>query len=172
MNAFIKKNGRSLKFYSKILQIMGPLMLVCGIAWGVFGATQQISKFGDWEAMEEALHAGPVQAGTSFLLGLILLIVAQLIRYLFNTEYQPGWILRHGDKVLYTHAAFIFVHSLWFCKRYLSGQYSFHTLSQVLEVSNALSYMLIRLSIVLILVGTGQILRRILLAIKELKTPA
>jgi len=172
MNAFVKKNERLLKFFNNMPQIMGPVMLACSVAWGVFGATQLLSKIGDWKAFEDAFHDGPVQAGTMFFLGLILIVVAQFIRYLFNTEYQPGWILRHGEKIFYAHAAFIFVHALWFTKRFLVGQYSFRTSREALEVCNALTYWLIRLSIVLILVGSGQILRRILPVIKESKTPA
>jgi hypothetical protein len=173
MNVFVKKNEQLLKFYNKMPQTMGPVMLVCSIAWGVFGATQLLSKIGgDWIVFEFAFHAGPFQAGTLFFLGLILMVVAQFIRYLFNTEYQPGWILRHGEKILYAYAFLIFVHALVFIKQFLMRQYSFHTSCEALEVCNALTYCLIRLSIVLILIGSGQLLRRILPAIKESKTLA
>jgi hypothetical protein len=175
MSVFVKKNERLLKFYNKMPQTMGPVMLACSIAWGVFGATQLLSRIrigGDWKTFDFAFHAGPFQAGTMFFLGLILIVVAQFIRYLFNTEYQPGWILRHGEKILYAYAFLIFVHALVFIKQFLMGQYFFHTSCEALEVCNALTYCLIRLSIVLILIGSGQLLRRILPAIKESKTLA
>jgi hypothetical protein len=39
------------------------------------------------------------------LIAIVLLGLAQFVRYLYESEYRPGLILRHGGKVLYIYAA-------------------------------------------------------------------
>jgi len=104
------------------------------------------------------------------LLGLTLLGVVQFIRYLYDDEYQAGWSLRHGSSILYTFAAITFlVHigGLLLRINYKTGMDAdnYLGLSSDWPLSALLS-----VGIVLILVGTGQALRRIMPVIEESKT--
>jgi hypothetical protein len=168
MIAFVKKNERLLKFHYNIARIVGLVLLVCGASWGVLSVTKAFPKSWGWKDLEDALHSGPLQTGNCIFFGLILLMVAQFIRYLFDTEYQPSWLLRHGEKFLYAYAFFVFVHTIWYYVWfYKGGQVSFLAMGPALAIGNALTTGPLRMFRVLISFGAGQILRRILPAIKE-----
>ena len=46
------------------------------------------------------------------LLGIVVLGVAQFIRYLYESDYKPGWLLRNGSEVLYACAIIVVVGSI------------------------------------------------------------
>ena len=101
------------------------------------------------------------------LLGFILLGLAQFVRYLYESEYQPGWILRHGDKILYVYALGLIIgpilHYLFQTKIFgYTG-----TVDLFLFLSGALVPAIAR---TLIFVGMAQILKRMVPMVEESKT--
>lgn len=100
--------------------------------------------------------------------GLIALLLAQLVRYMLESDYKPSWILRCGDKILYVYAALLIVQNILI----------YYALpSRVGLLGNGPGHLLLVQPLIvplatkiLILVGLGQILRRIIPVIEESKT--
>jgi len=92
--------------------------------------------------------------------------VAQLIRYLVESRYQPGWILRNADKILYVFSALVVLgavieHSFYVSIMKDAGSFTpLYLLSLVLRSVGKVS----------VLLGLGQILRRMMPVIEESKT--
>ena len=159
MNEFIEKNRRLLKFYCVAARIIGWMLLITAGTWTVSilsGYSRSSMPF--------------ITSTTIFirvLVGLVVLGVAQFIRYLFDREYQAGWILRHGEKILYLYAALrvIRIAFLFFVDAKRMGDsiyyspWGFLVLNGLPVVAGAL-----------ILVGLAQILRRVMPIIEESKS--
>ena len=92
-------------------------------------------------------------------LGIIVLGVAQLIRYVSESEYQPGWLLRHGTGILYLFAVLMLVNSVI--------RYCF---LMPIESSGIGMFLLPDVAKMLILIGLAEILKRVLPVIEESKT--
>lgn len=173
MNEFIEKNRRLLKFYCLAARIFGWVLICGGTIWFLLFvlvtlAVNDAAGTIGWPHTSENF----VYASTSFVFefilpGLIALLVAQFIRYMLETEYKPGWILRYGDKVLYVYSALLIGQNILM----------YYVLHVVLLEKNSPGHLLLVQPLVvplatkiLILVGLGQILRRILPVIEESKT--
>lgn len=100
--------------------------------------------------------------------GLIVLGIARFISYLYEKRPQPGWLLRHTEIFLYVFAILIatsvvieFMNPSMYAKGisllYKTGLY-------------LLPRILLKTAQIVILVGLGHILRRILPVIEESKT--
>ncbi len=188
MNEFIEKNKRLLKIYCVALRIIGLLLLILGCvgiilllleASGI-GGNRLVFLLNNW-----SLDIFKRSWFVIMLPGLAALVVAQFIRYLFDVEYQPGWILRYGDKILYVFAIFVFwyaVNEIWLSvSGYLGKGYSLpsaNPYSSTAILSHpyehlflvVLPVLLLGAAKLLALVGLGQILRRIMSIIKESRT--
>jgi len=92
-------------------------------------------------------------------LGIIVLGVAQLIKYVSESEYQPGWLLRHGTGILYLFAVLMLVNSVI--------RYCF---LMPIESSGIGMFLLPDVAKMLILIGLAEILKRVLPVIEESKT--
>ena len=166
MNEFIEKNRRLLKFYCVAARVIGwvlvilsaiPALLIPYIISGVFheypgGILPMLG------ALLEVLFG-------RLPLGVIVLGVAQLIRYVSESKYQPGWLLRHGTGILYLFAVLKFVGSV--------VRYFF--LIPEIEPVNSFSfeikiYLLVDVAKILILIGLADILKRVMPVIEESKT--
>ncbi|MFZ2146609.1 MAG: hypothetical protein WAV28_05255 [Sedimentisphaerales bacterium] len=173
MNEFIEKNRRLLKFYCIAARIFGWVLICGGTIWFLLFvlvtlAVSDAAGTIGWPYTTENF----IYSFTSFVFefvlpGLIALLVAQLVRYMLENEYMPGWILRYGDKVLYVYAALLIGQNVLI-------YYVLHVV--VFEKNSPGRLLLVQPLVVpltakiLILVGLGQILRRILLVIEESKT--
>ena len=167
MNEFIEKNRALLHTYYVGARIIGWLLLIIAL---VIAVEKSLSGFSDVDEQlrlnricmfYEALVVGFV------LLGFILLGLAQFVRYLYESEYQPGWILRHGDKILYVYALGLIIgpilHYLFQTKIFgYTG-----TVDLFLFLSGALVPAIAR---TLIFVGMAQILKRMVPMVEESKT--
>lgn len=159
MNEFIEKNRRLLKLYCVAARIIGWILLITACTWTV----SILSGYG----RSSMPFVMPITIFIRILVGLVVLGVAQFIRYLFDREYQAGWILRHGEKILYLYAALrvIRIAFLLFLDAKKMGDsvyyspWGFLVLNGLPVVAGAL-----------ILVGLAQILQRIMPVIEESKT--
>ncbi|MCH7557162.1 MAG: hypothetical protein IIB56_06860 [Planctomycetes bacterium] len=170
MNTFIEKNRRLLHFYCEILRTIGSLIFILGLVGGfAFIIFKLVIKFGYWHApksYEMVISLMPLGVFNIIFYGLAILGFVQFIRYLVEEDYQPGWILRHGNIFFYLYALFII----------LSVVRAYTTIPGILSLSSYTGVFTILMTFfsitvrVLILVGLGQILRRILPVIEESKT--
>lgn len=168
MNTFIEKNKGLLKFYCVAARIIGWVLVLGGLVW-FFLIIPSIDA--DISARADALlYVISSMLFDFMMLGLIALGVTQFIRYLSETGYQPGCILRKADRIFYMYAVFLILKT--YCK-YIWYNACYAELLQNPEVSRLLfmqPFFLPTLAKVLILVGLGQTIRRILPIIEESKT--
>jgi len=165
MNEFIEKNRGLLRFYciaaramGWILIIVGALSTIISLYAGLTGGEQFRSYMLYWFSAQLILR--------SVLLGLVMLGLAQFVRYLYENDCQTGWILRHGDKVLYLYAAALIISPiLEYCFRM-----TFINTSIMKTFFYFVSVELTALVKGLISVGMGQVLRRIVPIVEESKT--
>ena len=159
MNEFIQKNKGLLKFYCVAARIIGWVLLITAATWTV----SHLSGYSSFSIP----FLMPIIIFIRILVGLVVLGVAQFIRYLFETEYKPGWILRNGDKVLYLYAALriVMITYLFFRNAKIMGNSSYYSAWGFLEAN-----FLPVLAGALIFVGLAQILRRVMPVIEESKT--
>ncbi len=169
MNEFIEKNRALLKLYCISAQIIGWVLLPGGCIWIILfisGPRQSdIVERGD-----ALLYAISSMLYDFMFPGLIALGLAQFIRYLFENTSKPGRILRNADRLFYMYAVFLIVKTYYKCFWYsawFAGIIGESTFSRLLFMQ---PFILPTVAKVLILVGLGQILRRILPVIEESKT--
>jgi hypothetical protein len=98
-------------------------------------------------------------------LGIVLLGIAQLIKYIIEPDYQPRWLLRHGSFLLYLFAALTLISLI---TRYWYNIYFTDTYENIPTVF--LSYLPLVFVKVLLLMGLGAFLKRIMPVIEEAKS--
>ncbi|MBA7484312.1 hypothetical protein ES707_19837 [subsurface metagenome] len=166
MNEFIEKNRRLLHFYYIAARTIGWLLLIIAV---VVAVVKALSGFEADDLLRSLMIYGLYQqlAVSFVLLGLILLGLAQFVRYLYEKDYQPGWILRHGNKVLYLYAAVLIISPV--------SHYYFQM--TVIPNFSAVSFLLYFLSVELpavamglVFIGIARVLHRIVPIIEESKT--
>ena len=159
MNEFIEKNKGLLRTYCVAARIIGWVLLITTGTWMV----STLSGYSSFSLP----FVMPITIFIRILVGLVILGVAQFIRYLFETEYKPGWILRHGEKILYLYAALriIRITFLFFVDAKRMGDPIYYSPWGFLE-ANGLPVV----ASALILVGLAQILRRVMPIIEESKS--
>jgi hypothetical protein len=162
MSEFIENNRRLLQIYYLTALIIGWAL----IAVSPLGTIVAFS--GNESLSENALAILYILQGVTLnplILGLLLLGTAQFIRCVSETEYKPGWILQNGSTVLYA-TAFIVLMSCAVNYLYLVFSFPMNTF----QILKFLTTFIPALAKVLILVGLGKILRRVLPVIEESKT--
>ena len=168
MNEFIKQNRRLLKFYCTVALIIGWLLIAGGFIW--FIPTLKSLNINDlYKGADAILYVVSALLFDFFLPGLIALGVMQFIRYLFEDVKKPGCILRAADWLFYIYAVFLIV------KTYLQYFWNITWYAEVIESETSRllfiqPFLLPTVAKVLILVGLGQIIRRIMPVIEESKT--
>jgi hypothetical protein len=166
MSEFIENNKRMLQIYYFVALIIGWAL----IAVSPLGTIVAFS--GNESLIENALVILYILQGITLnplILGLLLLGTAQFIRCVAETEYKPGWILQNGSTVLYA-AAFIVIMSCLVNYLYLVFSFSENSFQILKFFLSFITSLIPALAKVLILVGLGKILRRILPVIEESKT--
>ena len=168
MNEFIKQNRRLLKFYCTAALIIGWLLIAGGFIWFIPTITS-IDINDDYKAADAHLYVISAMLFDFLLPGLIALGVMQFIKYLFEDTNKPGCILRNADRFLYIYAVFLIV------RTYLQYSWNCVCYAEVIESETSRllfiqPFLLPTVAKILILVGLGQILRRIIPVIEESKT--
>jgi len=166
MGEFIDKNRRLLKFCCGAVQTIGWALIFMGVIWFVlFMSGSSAASAKRTGSIESIVYAVSWFLFGFMVPGLAAVGIAQLARYLFENKYQPGWILRHGELFIYLLAV---IEVAWAVFRY------FYFVGIMQEPASRLLYaqplILPTIVKVLILVGLGQILRRIMPVIEESKT--
>jgi hypothetical protein len=112
MEALCKQNKGRMRIYCVSAQIIGWMLLVVPaivVVTQLAGAARGNKKL--WDVLYILLSKWPLTLQvvfTNFMLpGILLVIIAQFIRYLNDNEYKPRWLLRHGSAILYTCAVIV-----------------------------------------------------------------
>jgi len=165
MKEFIEQNKGLLKIYCTAAQIIGWVLLIVpaiGFAIVILGPDRP------WSGNPAVLLSLPEAILNIMLLGFIALGVAAFIRYLFETECRPGWILRYAETILYTGAVLIIAAAILKCL----------LLMNTVRITGHIDTLIVALLMsavpsaakVLILIGLGKILQRIMPVLEESKT--
>ena len=164
MNEFIEKNRSLLRFYHLAAKIIG--WVLTGVT--PFLAVASILSRTDQGSANTYLLLLSIRNFVVYYicLGLIFLVVARFIKYLYSEEPRPGWILRHFEKFLYIYA-FLMAAGLY--AEFLAPRFLYEGISSD-ELTYLLTRIILTLAHVLIIIGLGHIIRRILPVIEESKT--
>jgi len=167
MNEFIEKNRALLHSYCVSARIIGWLLLIIALVVAVVKPLSGFSDVNDQLRFFMIFSLYDQLALGFVLLGLILLGLAQFVRYLYESEYQPGLILRHGDKILYLYALACIVSPIlhYYFQMKVTG-YT-RTDSLLLYLSAAIVPAIAR---ALIFVGMAKVLKRMVPMVEESKT--
>ena len=166
MNEIIEKNRRLLHFYCETLRTIASVILILSFL-AVFAMTifSLLSKFGYWPA-PKPFNMNMIALLPSYLKAIFFWIgilgLVQFIRYLVERDYEPSWILRHGEMIFYMYALLSILNDVWY---YINAP-SYNSPSPDIRARVFLGTAVK----VLVLVGLGQILRRLLPVIEESKT--
>ncbi|MHC4240435.1 MAG: hypothetical protein ACYSUC_11920 [Planctomycetota bacterium] len=166
MNEFVKQNKKLLQLYCLAARIIGWVLLLTPPA--LIALVLLWSRLGE---PTDGRQLPPPDLSLShiayFMLGLVVLGIGQFIRYLFQTEGKPGWILRNGDKILYLYAVFTVVLA-WSTVRmmfYFGREFPIKHL-----IHMGFLWIPVAFAKALVLIGLAHILRRVLPVIEESKT--
>jgi len=179
MTQFIEKHRRLLQAYCLIARILGVFLLLGSIIWVIyFLKCLETIPPDRIKTSEDARELTELTAyvGSSVLYDFIIpsflaFAVAGLLDYLLRPEAKPRLFLRMTDKLCYFYAAIVILKAyslnLWF------AHFKF---SEILGISKSVRMLLIQplliptLAKVLLLIGIGMILHRLLPVIEESKT--
>ena len=167
MNEFIEKNRPLLHSYYVGARIIGWLLLITPLVSAVikplsgFSNANEQLRFYMICRFWEQIFLGFV------LLGLVLLGLAQFVKYLYEREYQPGLLLRHGDKVLYLYALGQVASPILFYLFQIERHGYDGTVNLFLFLLSALMPAIAR---GLIFVGMAKVLKRMVPMVEESKT--
>lgn len=192
MNEFIEKNRRLLKIFCVTTRIIGWALLVLPVIiviWSLLTGTSRFRVFMSWMPIVEkdslykktsSLAHGQIDLLSlviRFLLPVLLMLgLAQFIRYLSEKNYRPNWTLRCGEAILYLYAVLITGQVIW---NYVLGPglraniYHVNGLQAGIYHVGLLAILasaLITATKVVVLIGLGQILARVMPVIEESKT--
>ncbi len=168
MKTFIEDYKKLLQFYDAALRLSGWLLLTLGVC--SFVITLILVRSLGTQAFAVTAINMPLKPSEFILFGLLGLGIAQLIRYLL-TDCKPGFILRHGCKLLYIYALVIFYFTLMrniYTIVYLKNADTENTAS--LFVVTSIASLVLCAAKALILIGLAQFLKRIMPVIEEHKS--
>ena len=165
MNTFIENNKPWLKLYCTTARIVGWGILIIAGAGTIFQILVTNILFGD-HTIPYRLSVVKSVLFDGVLPGIIVLGIAQFIRYLFESEYKQGYILRHGDKILYLYASLLIAGGVW---QFLIVNINMMSIG-ITRMLLMLASMVLTVPKVLILVGLAQVVKRIMPVIEESKT--
>jgi len=163
MNEFIEKNRRLLHFYCVAARTIGWSLLIVAVVVVFVKLFSGFPKYASYMWFHLCR-----QVTMSFvLLGIVLLGLSQFVRYLYENDYQPGWLLRHGNKVLYLYAVALIISPVL---QYYFQMTLIKNANMIFLLEYFLSVVLPAVAKGLIFVGMGHILQRIVPILEESKT--
>jgi hypothetical protein len=165
MNEFIEKNKSWLTFYCTTARIVGWAILILAAIIAAIGILSGNFLFGNLP-QSRLIFIQPL-IFTGVLPGVLILGIAQFIRYSFESRYKPGFLLRHGDKILYLYAFLLMAGVVWQHLIVSMMRIGFNFTSMIPVI---LASLILTVPKVLILVGLAQVVKRILPVIEESKT--
>jgi hypothetical protein len=170
MRAFIEENRGLLKFYGVAARVIGWVLICGGTIWFllfvlcILAARDAAGELVWPHTTENATYAISAVIFDFVFPGLIVLVLAQLLKSLIEDGGQIGRLLRFGDVILYMYAGLLIGRAVLMYQVGLPGKYG----AGHLLFAQPLVIPLI--AKVLIIVGLAQILRRMLPILEEWKS--
>ena len=166
MNEFIEKNKKLLKTCCVAAKIFGWISLSMGCLAVVGNSFALITRIGDWAVLQDFLRNDvPWNSIKGTAAGLLALGIGQFIRFVYDNDYQPNWVLRNATRLLYIYAV-VFGISL-----IIHGIMAFPYWDHWAEITiRLLALVIYGAGTILLLVGLALILKRIMPVIEESKT--
>jgi len=165
-NDVVKEKRKVLGFFCTAVQVLGWLLVLGGVFWFLYLVTGPRGKLTEGTGdIEQLLTMISWFTFDFFFIGLAAVILAQLARYTLERDNKAGLLLRSADKILYF---FAFLVILWaYFRILLNVNLIEETRFRFLYIQPLI---LPTIAKALILVGFGQILKRIMPVIDEYKS--
>jgi hypothetical protein len=176
MNEFIEKNSRLLRIYCVVAKCVGWFLLLAGTLWLAFAISGiytinagQSGTAQQRELLEISTYVSVTHAFDFVIPGLLAFSISQLLVYVIRPEVKAGLMLRLADKLCYIYVAVLIV-------EVFLGVYLFFTNPKFLEISQGYRAIFIQPFLnplpakIILLIGAGMIIRRLLPVIDESKT--
>ena len=173
MNEFIEKNSRLLRIYCVVAKCLGWFLLMVGALFftyaipGIYtmnaGTTQQR------KSIEVSTYFSLTHAFDFVILGLLAFSISQLLVYIIRPEVKAGLMLRLADKLCYIYVVVLIVGAFATANSWFANP-------QFVEVSQRYRMLFIQPLLsplpakIILLIGAGMIIRRLLPVIDESKT--
>ncbi len=152
----IEQNRRLLQFYYIVARIVGLFFLAVGVGVVLLNLWLFSKTNGNQEPLKTAAIVSVLFRAFKYVFyALIAGGVAELIRCLFVNKYEPNWILRYGDKILYLYVTLLVGNCV----------YGYVCNVDIIGKSNIHYFVLITAIKVLVAIGLGLILKRIIMPI-------
>ncbi|MHC4386119.1 MAG: hypothetical protein ACYSUG_03920, partial [Planctomycetota bacterium] len=104
MNAFIEKNRGLLKTCCVAAKIYGWILLSLGSVTLIANFYALTTRIGDWAMFWYFFKTDvPWQNIHNITIGLLALGIGQFIRFVYDNNYQPNWVLRNAIRLLYIY---------------------------------------------------------------------
>ena len=179
MTQFIEKHRRLLQAYCLIARILGWVLILGGVFW-VFCFMKCLQTIPSdkirtpedaREVFDVVTYIGMSVFYDFIIPGFLAFAIGGLLDFLLRTEAKPRLVLRITDKLCYIYAAFLILKAIslnfWFERL---------TFTEIPEISEQTRILLVQpllvttLAKILLLIGIGMILHRLLPVIEESKT--
>lgn len=165
MNRVVEQNKPLLQICCACARVYGWLLLSLGYSAVVGHSIALATRIGQWSLFSEYARALPWNVMSGAIVGLLVLGIAQFIRFLVDEDYQPGWILKNIESLLYTYAVLVGLYAV------TATVLSLPHWSQWVEIIVRMIAALIwSTGNILLLVGTALIIKRIMPVIEESRT--
>jgi glucan phosphoethanolaminetransferase (alkaline phosphatase superfamily) len=176
MNEFIEKNSRLLRIYCVVAKCLGWFLLLVGAIWfayaiwGIYTINAgQIRTAQQRESIEISTYFSVTHAFDFVILGLLAFSISQLLVYIIRPEVKAGLMLRLADKLCYIYVVVLIVGAFATANSWFANP-------QFVEVSQRYRMLFIQPLLsplpakIILLIGAGVIIRRLLPVIEESKT--
>jgi hypothetical protein len=179
MVQFIEKHRRLLQAYCLMARIIGWLLILGGFFWFIaivkdFQSNVENVKKVEANFLVYITSFGPYLASSFvydfFIPGILAFAIAGLLDYLLRPKTKPPLILGMMDKLCYIYAVLLIYKAF---VRYRLVEFNFLAIAEISESAKILLLQPLlgpTLAKVLLLIGVGMILHRLLPVIEESKT--
>jgi hypothetical protein len=179
MVQFIEKHRRLLRAYCLIARIVGWFLILGGVSWVALVRRNMVGSIAEQDP-DFMLYIVSSFVYDFFIPGFLAFAIAGLLDYLLRPHIKPPLILGMTDKLCYIYAGFLIIkllNTIGFIKSLSDNSWivDFRYLT-IPELSEHARILLVQpilgptLAKVLLLIGVGMILHRLLPVIEESKT--
>jgi len=165
MNPLVEQNKPLLQICCTTARVYGWLLLCLGCSAVVGHSFALATRLGNWDLFSEYARGLPWHVISGAIVGILVLGIGQFIHFVIDRDYQPGWILKHIEPLLYTYATLVGLYAI--ATTIFSYPYWHHWAEIIVRLVAALLW---GIGNVLLLVGTALIIKRIMPVIEEAKT--
>ena len=172
MTSGIERNRPLLRLYQTAARVVGWVLLCAGGVWlvlfvlGILACVVAAGEMSWPGAPRNVAYAASTFALSFALPGVLALMIAQLIAHVLDVEGKPGWMLRHGTWFLYGFALVLIGQAVLIASGWEMPTSADPDRAGLLFIGPSVVPLLAK---VLVCVGLGHVLGRVLPIIDESK---